>query len=189
MNNDRNITKKKLAEALKKLMSERPFEKIKIQDIVDLCSMNRRTFYYHFKDIYELLEWFYHDEALKQLEINSTYETWTNEFLYLFHYIEANKKITLCVFKSLGREYLEKFMYKSIFRVVKTIVYDLATDLEVKESQKDFIANYYTVSLVGILTHWIQTDFTPSPVEITNMTNLIIQGTIRNALERFAQND
>lgn len=189
MNNDSNTTKKKLAESLKKLMSEKPFEKIKIQDIVNLCNMNRRTFYYHFKDIYELLEWFYHDEALKQLEINSNYDTWTNEFLYLFHYIEANKKITLCVFKSLGREYLENFMYKSIFRVVKNIVYDLGSDLEVKECQKDFIANYYTVSLLGTLTHWIQADFTPSPVEITNMTKLIIQGTIRNALERFAQNN
>jgi probable dihydroxyacetone kinase regulator len=188
MNNDINSTKKKLAESLKKLMSERPFEKIKIQDIVDLCNMNRRTFYYHFKDIYELLEWFYHDEALKQLEINSTYETWTNEFLYLFHYIEANKKVTLCVFKSLGREYLEGFMYKSIFRVVKNIVYNLALDLEVKETQKDFMAHYYTVSLVGMMIHWIQADFTPSPSEIASMTKLIIQGTMRNALERFSQN-
>ncbi|WP_343769221.1 TetR/AcrR family transcriptional regulator C-terminal domain-containing protein [Clostridium malenominatum] len=177
-----------MAEALKKLMSERAFEKIKIQDIVDICHMNRRTFYYHFKDIYELLEWFYHEEALKQLEINSTYDSWTNELLYLFHYIESNRKVTLCVFKSLGREYLEDFMYKTVFRVVKNIVYDIAFDLEVKEAQKDFIAHYYTVSLVGMMTHWIQADFTPNPTEITNMTNLIIQGTMRNALERFSQN-
>ncbi len=188
MNKENNSTKKKLAEALKQLMSEKPFEKIKIQEIADLCQMNRRTFYYHFKDIFELLDWFYHEETMKQLEINSTYETWTNELLYLFHYIESNKKMTLCVFKSLGRQYLEDFMYKSVFRVVKNIVYGMAVDLEVKEKEKDFIAHYYTVSLLGVMTHWIQADFTPRPTEITNMTSLTIQGTMRGALERFSQN-
>jgi probable dihydroxyacetone kinase regulator len=187
MNDNTNKTKKKLAEALKKLMCERAFEKITIQDIVDLCEMNRRTFYYHFKDIYELLEWFYHEEALRHLEINSTYETWTNELLYLFHYIESNKKSTLCAFKSLGRQYLEDFMYKSVFRVVKNIVQDMALDLEVKETEKDFIAHYYTVSLLGILTYWIQADFTPSPLEITNLTSITVEGTMRGALERFSQ--
>lgn len=187
MNNEINTTKKKLADALKLLMSERAFEKITIQDIVDMCGMNRRTFYYHFKDIYELLDWFYHEEALEQLEINSTYESWHNELLYLFHYLEANKKITICVFKSLGRGYLEDFVYKSVFRVVKNIVYDMAADLEVKEAQKDFTAHYYSVSLVGVLTHWIQADFTPSPEEITDMTKVILKGTMRDALERFSQ--
>jgi probable dihydroxyacetone kinase regulator len=187
MNNEINNTKKKLADALKILMSEKALEKITIQDIVNLCGMNRRTFYYHFQDIYELLDWFYHEEALRQLEINSTYESWPNELLYLFHYIEANKKITLCVFKSLGRGYLEDFIYKSVYRVVRNIVYGIASDLEVKVEQKDFMAHYYTVSLVGVLTHWIQADFTPSPEEITDMIQVMLKGTMRSALERFAQ--
>lgn len=187
MNNEISNTKKKLADALKMLMSERAFEKITIQDIVDMCGMNRRTFYYHFQDIYELLDWFYHEEALKELAINSTYETWPNELLYLFHYFEANKKITLCAFKSLGRAYLEDFIYKNVFRVVKNIVYGLASDLEVKEEKKDFLAHYYTVSLAGVLTHWIQGNFSPSPEELTDMIRETLKGTMRNALERFAQ--
>lgn len=188
MHIENNRTKRKLADALKRLMCERAFEKITIQDIVDLCNMNRRTFYYHFKDIYELLEWFYHEEALKQLEINSTYDTWTNEVLYLFNYIEANKKSTLCAFKSLARQYLEDFVYKTIFPVVRNVVSDVAVDYRVKESEKDFIAHFYTVSLLGIMNHWIKSDFTPDPMEITNMTKIMVQGTMRNALERFSQN-
>ncbi|TCT15612.1 TetR family transcriptional regulator [Natranaerovirga pectinivora] len=189
MGKDSDTTKKKLANALKILMGERPFEKIKIQDIVDLCDMNRRTFYYHFQDIYELLEWFYHEEALKQFEINSTYESWPKEVLYLFNYIESNKEITLCAFKSLGRAYLEDFMYKIVFRVVKNITYEMAEGLDVKEMQKDFLAHFYTVTLVGLITHWIQADCKENPVEITNMTKVIVKGTMVNALNQFAQND
>ncbi len=47
---DSNITKKALAAALKDLMKTTSFEKISIQDICEKCHMNRKSFYYHFKD-------------------------------------------------------------------------------------------------------------------------------------------
>jgi hypothetical protein len=49
------------------------------------------------------------------------------------------------------------------------------------------MAHYYTVSLVGVLTYWIQEDFTQSPEEITDMIQVMLKGTMRSALERFAQ--
>lgn len=53
------ITKKALAASLKKLMIEKPFEKISISDICDGCGMKRKSFYYHFKDKYDLLDWIF----------------------------------------------------------------------------------------------------------------------------------
>ena len=51
---DSNITKKALASALKELMETVPFSKISIGDICEKCDMNRKSFYYHFKDKYDL---------------------------------------------------------------------------------------------------------------------------------------
>ena len=56
---DSNITKKALAEALKELMEEKSFEKINIGDICEKCEMNRKSFYYHFKDKYDLVNWIF----------------------------------------------------------------------------------------------------------------------------------
>ena len=53
---DSNITKKALAMAMKELMEQIPFSKISVSDICEKCGMNRKSFYYHFKDIYDLLE-------------------------------------------------------------------------------------------------------------------------------------
>ena len=53
------ITKKALAETLKKLLSKNKLNKITIKEITEDCGVNRQTFYYHFKDIYDLLEWIY----------------------------------------------------------------------------------------------------------------------------------
>ena len=52
-----NITKKELAKSLKRLASERLFEHVTVGDIVKECGVNRQTFYYHFSDKYELLDW------------------------------------------------------------------------------------------------------------------------------------
>ena len=61
------ITKRAFASSLKKMLAKRPLEKIRVIDITEDCGVNRQTFYYHFKDIYDLLEWVYTNEATKAL--------------------------------------------------------------------------------------------------------------------------
>ena len=52
-----NITKKALMESLKKLMLQKPLNKITINDLTADCGISRMAFYYHFRDIYDLVEW------------------------------------------------------------------------------------------------------------------------------------
>ena len=61
------ITKKALAETLKKLLSKNKLNKITIKEITEDCGVNRQTFYYHFKDIYDLLEWIYKNEVIQEI--------------------------------------------------------------------------------------------------------------------------
>ena len=61
---DSNITKRALAEALKELMEEKSFSKISVADICGKCNMNRKSFYYHFKDKYDLVNWIFDTEFI-----------------------------------------------------------------------------------------------------------------------------
>ena len=61
---DSNITKRSLASALKSLMEEMPFAKITVGDICEACNMNRKSFYYHFRDKYDLINWIYDTEFI-----------------------------------------------------------------------------------------------------------------------------
>lgn len=56
---DSNITKQALAASLRELMEELPFEKINVAHICERCGMNRKSFYYHFKDKYDLVNWIF----------------------------------------------------------------------------------------------------------------------------------
>ncbi len=59
---DSMVTKKAMATALKELMSEEPFREISVGDICDRCRMNRKSFYYHFRDKYALIDWIFDTE-------------------------------------------------------------------------------------------------------------------------------
>ena len=56
---DSNIAKNALAASMKKLMSKNPFSKISVGDICEDCGMNRKSFYYHFRDKYDLVNWIF----------------------------------------------------------------------------------------------------------------------------------
>ena len=65
---DSNITKRALATSLKELMAEQLFDKINVAQICERCNMNRKSFYYHFKDKYDLVNWIFDTEFIELLK-------------------------------------------------------------------------------------------------------------------------
>lgn len=61
------ITKRFMAQAMKALMAEKPLAKISVGDIVDYCDLNRNSFYYHFKDKYDLVNWIFSTELMAEM--------------------------------------------------------------------------------------------------------------------------
>lgn len=50
-----DLTKRALSEALSEQLKEKPFEQITVTDIARKAGLNRQTFYYHFRDLYDLI--------------------------------------------------------------------------------------------------------------------------------------
>ena len=84
------VTKRALEQSLKNLLLKKPLTKITINDITEDCGINRMTFYYHFKDIYDLVEWSCLEDARKALEEKKTHDTWQEGFLNIFEAVLAN---------------------------------------------------------------------------------------------------
>ena len=103
-------TKKALAESLKNLLLQKPLNKITISDIADDCGINRMTFYYHFKDIYDLVEWTCAEEAAQAMEGKKTYDTWQEGFLNIFSAVQANKPLIMNVYRCVSRERIEQYL-------------------------------------------------------------------------------
>ena len=87
-----NITKKALAMAMKELIEQIPFSKISVSDICEKCGMNRKSFYYHFKDKYDLVNWIFDVEFFQAVHVRdyflqfSRYRHFTNLNIIIFQY-------------------------------------------------------------------------------------------------------
>ena len=82
---DSNITKRTLASALKELMESTPFTKITVSDICAKCNMNRKSFYYHFKDKFDLVNWIFDVEYLSHIQLGVDLIGW-DSVLHLCDY-------------------------------------------------------------------------------------------------------
>ncbi|MGD1819675.1 MAG: TetR/AcrR family transcriptional regulator, partial [Pleomorphochaeta sp.] len=80
------VTKKALAYSLKKLLETKTLDKITISEIVDDCDLNRQSFYYHFSNIYELVQWTFSKDVEKQLQNKVNYKNWQEGFLVILSY-------------------------------------------------------------------------------------------------------
>ena len=179
------MTKKSLAVSLKKMLAQKPLEKIKVTDITEDCEVNRQTFYYHFKDIYDLLEWVYTNEATRALDGKKTYDTWQQGFTQILDYMLDNKSFVLNTFNSVSREYLERYLYNEIQLLLMGVVEEKAKGMSVREKDKEFIADFYKYAFVGLLLDWIKKGMKEKPVDIISRLNTLICGNIEGALEQY----
>ena len=178
-------TKRALEASLKHLLAKKPLDKITINDIAEDCGISRMTFYYHFKDIYDLIEWSCIEEASRVIEGNKTYDTWQEGFLHIFEAVRENKPFVMNVYHSVSREQIELFLYQETYDLLIAVVEEKAAGLQVREEDKVFIADFYKYAFVGLMLDWIRKGMKEDPNVIMRDLSLLLQGNMRAALERY----
>ena len=171
---------------MKKLLLEKPLNKITINDITEDCGVNRMTFYYHFKDIYDLVDWILMEDAAKTMEGRQSFDTWTEAFLDILHQIRDNKALVLNVYRSVGREQVEQYLYKLLDPMLKEFADRECRDITVQDDDKQFVVDFYKYALVGVVLEWIRRDMKNDPKKMVERVSTMIHGDFRRALCRLS---
>lgn len=185
------MTKRALAAALKKKMSAKPVSKITVSELIKDCNLNRKTFYYHFADIYSLLAWMLEEEAIevvKQFDLLADYE---NATAFVMDYVEQNKHILNCAIDSMGREGLKRFLSTDFYNIMHNTIEECEKRLNLKVNQnfKDFYTVMFAESLVGTLVEWIQAkDTEEKRDEVIRYVSLILKYSVPNVLKAASEN-
>lgn len=179
------ITKRALEQSLKNLLLKKPLTKITINDMTEDCGINRMTFYYHFKDIYDLVEWSCLEDARKALEEKKTYDTWQQGFLQIFEAVLENKPFIMNVYRCVHREQVEKYLKPLVDNLLLGVINEEAEGITVREEDREFIAQVYSYIFVGLMLDWIKDDMKENPEDIVERLAVLIKGSIPKALSRF----
>ncbi|MGI5984279.1 MAG: TetR family transcriptional regulator [Clostridiales bacterium] len=181
------ITKQALAASLKKLLEQKPIDKITVKDIVEDCGVNRHTFYYHFQDIYELIEWLCINEANEVLGTHKTYDTWKEGFLDLYGYLHDNKAIVMNAYHSKYRNYLENYIRSLVRPYIIDFLEIQSEGMKISEEKFEFIADTYTYGIVSLAMDWIADDMMTRYNNSMKFFLRLLDGSMKYTLQKFAE--
>lgn len=144
-----NFTKKAILDTFQEMLLEKPFDKITVSALVSRCGISPNTFYYHYADIYDLLDrwldrWF--DSFLRD---TSSLPNWCEKLKYLFHRFQSNPKIVYHISDSLSRERMERYAFTVLESQFYDYVQQQTAGLNVTEDQKKMLARFFCYSLLG----------------------------------------
>lgn len=174
---DSNITKKALAAALKELTEEITFDKITVGDICNKCEMNRKSFYYHFKDKYDLVNRIYYTEFISTAS-GKEYKDGFEFLLDVCKYLEQNKTFYRKVLRYDGQnsffEYFQEFLMPS----VEKYTYDIFAD----DENNNFYVSFFSEAFVNAIKKWLLESETISADKFISLMKSCIYGTAQKVI-------
>ena len=179
------MTRRLLADSLKHLMETRSLTKITVREIVSGCGLNRQTFYYHFQDVYELVEWIIKEEALSHMVQHQSWETWKDGVLAVLNYLKTNEKICICAYQSVSRELLHQFLYSDIFELFLHGIETLSETRNISQEERTFTAHFYTTASMGIAEHWLIEGMKETPESLVHYLSVMVEGGLEGTISRF----
>lgn len=183
-----NPAKQMIIQCFLELLNDKPFHRITVKEIVKKCDINRNTFYYHFEDIYDLLEEVFREEIERSKIHTVTYGHWQDTVLNAMRFLIENKKATLHIFNSIGQKELRNYL-KQVFKIsISHYFEDIFVKYQVCDEDKDFLIQFYTDAIVGITIEWIEKgleeDYT---IQYINLTNKWFAGTLEKQIKHYYQ--
>lgn len=185
----RQYTKNLIRDKFIDMLNERPLDKITVKELAKRCEINRNTFYYHYKDIYEILSEIFQKELKKVIaEYNDTL-SWEESFLLATEFALENKKAIYHVYNSIRREELEDYIYDVAGNIMIRYVEKKSEDINALEGDKNLIATFYQSALTEMVLRWIDAGMEADTELIIRRIGQLFNGNIRLSLKRSVDLD
>ena len=164
------ITKKALENAFTALLEERPLSKITVADIASKAGVNRHTFYYHFRNIDDMIVYSVKDTVDRFYGEESDNDEFDGFFSFL-EYIYHNRQHIYSIMHSSSRDCFMRAFCDSIYLAVAKI----ADSKQIKASERDYVVRFYVHGLSGIFSDWIDGGMEDSPERVAEIITRIIE--------------
>lgn len=176
-----------LAESFKELALKQPIEKITIKEITDKAGVIRPTFYNHFQDKYELLEWIITTELLNPVEPLIQNGMVNEALVLLFTNIENEKEFYTKASKLEGQNSFGSIAQACVEKVLLAVIEHSTAGKQQKYVwlTPERIAKYYAQSMCYVVISWIQTGMTISAKELAEIYNYIIKRSMDDILSEM----
>ncbi len=182
-------TKMDILHTLLEMLRDTPLDEITVKDLTERCGISRQAFYYHFSDIYAVVDWGLQMELQKIQAMPELVTQFGRDTVVqgAMERMRANRSTVLNAYRAFERSYVEHYLKKWIYPVLLHRVRQEAEGLQVTEDQIAFVAELYTVGLLSVVLNWLDRGMAGQTMEHLDDFRTVIDGSTRYALLRLEE--
>lgn len=179
-----SFTRTAIIRAFLQLLEERPLSKITVKDIVDVCGINRNTFYYHFEDIPALIEAISKEEFDQLVEKHARVDSMEDCLMIAVEDILQKRRIVLHLYNSNNRDLYERELMNICQYVVETFLDSQLEGQHIDPEDREYLIRSYRCWCFGLLMDWISTGLQENVKPMLKRLCELREGTVENSIAR-----
>lgn len=178
-------TQKFIMSTFMQLLENESLDKITVRDIVEECEINRNTFYYHYSDIYDLLDDVFRVETEKFLEQDvDDNTTFGEEYARAAQFVLKYRKAILHIYDSKKRDVLENYLETLAFSFINRFVKKESEGYGLSDDDVNYITGFYTHAIVGNTIEWIKRKLPSGQERFIERTAGTFNVTVKDMIEQ-----
>lgn len=174
-------TKQDILDTLLLMLKDRTLDDITVKDLTERCGISRQAFYYHFQDLYAVVDWVLQEELTllsKEKGLGVARDIVVEQML-------DNRAVVLNLYRSFERSYIEHYLRKWFLPLAEELVEREAKDRFVTQDQCRFVADLLTTVLLSLILGWLDRGMPGRALEHLDDLHTVLDGGVGNMLERL----
>lgn len=180
----KNYTEDLIKKEFMNLLDKKTLNKITVTELAKKCDIERKTFYYHYENLEQLIKEIFESELDVVIEEFNENLSWEDSFIVAAKFILENKRAIRHIYFSDYKANVEKYVYSMAGEVITKYVKHISKDTMAKDIDINLISYFYQCALSTALIQWIATDMKTDPVVVTNRIGKLMDGNILLSLKR-----
>lgn len=178
-------TKNQIMNALAGLLQTKRLDDITVTELVDRCGISRQAFYYHFSDLYGVVDYGI-QQLLDKLGVTDP-EHWREPLEQTLTLLRENRTLVLNVYRAYERSYVERHVRRWATPLVEARTRLAARRYHVTEDQIGFMTELLTQALASTVLSWVERGMPSSVIERLDDFDILVGGALDYTMERLAQ--
>lgn len=165
-------TKRALADGLKLALNSQEFDRITVADITDCSEVSRNTFYYHFRDKQELVDWIFHTDLGPVLRNGHPGRTWNEALTELLERLQRSRVFYAGILRNQGQDRFSSCLFGDCYEMVCALLAQYPGELT--QAEQEMAGRFYTHAVIGLAMDWVRGDIQAEPAEIVTMLQKLV---------------
>lgn len=167
-----DLTKQAIVMGTKELVKQMPFERVSVTEIAKRCGINRNTFYYYFRDKYDVMDLIFQTDILPQLLPLMNQDDWPKSVVMLCRCMRKEKNFYSNALADLNPRALRQILVDHYRRWLMEIGQESYERTDIQGEEREFVARFYAHGIIGMVCDWADAGMKKNPETATRVIHL-----------------